>query len=514
MDLKAALARVASAQPEAVAVTDLTVTPAVKHSFAALEKSVNTLRGFLEAKVGERERIAILLPGTFECVRTIMASLLAERCYIPLQAGMARGRLEGILKDTEPAIVIVTAGEAAELTPWLAGFGYAPLACPEAPTSAYFHKAGTAPTPSTAGVVSGLGTGAVPETPQQRQGALILHTSGSTGAPKGILHSRAAVESCIQWYIEYFGSKRGDKLLSTIPLYFDPAVSDVFATILGGAELVLPGSDILENPKAFCETIAREEITVITSVPTFLRFLLSYGEPGRFTYPKLKAFYCGGEILTVPAAEQITKFFSSTKLYNFCGPAEIICACFYLIPPGYFEQERATIPIAGRSYGVGAYAIAEDGEMLVSGEQLMIGYWKRPDLTAEKIIVKDGVRWYRTGDVVEAGEGGTLLYGGRRDRMVNRRAVRIELDDVEKNVARVPGVSAAAVVAKPDPMQGYRIIAHVILSEPDMNQGALKARAREILPAEMMPDRFEVHATFPLTGMGKVDYQTLLRHGR
>lgn len=503
MELKAALGRVVAAQPDATAVTDRTVQPAAKHSFAELGAAVATLREFLEEKVGARERIAILLPGTFECVRTIMASLLGERCYIPLQAGIARGRLEGILKDTEPALVIVEAGEGPGLEPWLAELGYRPLACPVAPTSAFFYRAGTLPTPAGTGAVRG-----------DDQAALILHTSGSTGAPKGILHSRCAVESCIEWYIEYFGSRRGDKLLSTIPLYFDPAISDVFATILGGAELVLPGNDILENPKAFCETISQEEITVITSVPTFLRFLLSYGEPGRFAYPRLKAFYCGGEILTVDAAEKITDFFSTTKLYNFCGPAEIICACFYLIPPGYFARPRATIPIAGRSYGVGAYAIADDGEMLVSGEQLMIGYWKRPDLTAEKILVKDGVRWYRTGDIVEAGEDGTLLYGGRRDRMVNRRAVRIELDDVEANVARVPGVRAAAVVAKPDPMQGYRIIAHVILSEEGLGQGALKARARELLPTEMMPDRFEVHTTFPLTGMGKVDYQTLLKGGR
>src|SRR5687767_13652472 len=102
MDLKAALARVVAAQPEATAVSDLTVSPAVKHSFADLDKAVGSLRGFLENKVGERERIAILLPGTFEAVRTIMAALMAERCYIPLEKGMARGRLEGILRDTEP----------------------------------------------------------------------------------------------------------------------------------------------------------------------------------------------------------------------------------------------------------------------------------------------------------------------------------------------------------------------------------------------------------------------------
>lgn len=472
-----------------IAFIDETQSPPRSYTFAEAGAEIEELQEFLETNIPAHGRIAILVPRSFAAVRTIMASVRARRCYIPLHADLAHERLRAALIDTEPTLIALHASQIESLKALFTDLGYSEIVSEN--EIRFYHRD-------------------IHEPPAEIEHGIILHTSGSTGMPKAILHSRAAFMSCVFWVLETFRPGPDDKVLSTIPYHFDPSIFDIFSTFLGGAEFVIPSDSLLEDPGAFCEYLARREISVVNSVPTFLRFVQGYGSPDRFEYRKLKHIYVGGEIFDVECARTLQRQFRHSRLFNFCGPAEIICASYYPIPDDFFAIPRKTIPI-GSTFGVGEYRITDEGEMLVTGEQLMLGYWKRPDLTEQKIVEWDGRRWYRTGDIVHREGDGPLEYVGRRDRMIKRKAVRIELDDIQRNLTNRPGIHEVAVTARPDPLQGSRIIAHVVWADPAPPSAVeLKRRSKEWLPHDMIPDRFEFHPKLPLTSTGKIDYQKLM----
>jgi acyl-CoA synthetase (AMP-forming)/AMP-acid ligase II len=153
-----------------------------------------------------------------------------------------------------------------------------------------------------------------------------------------------------------------------------------------------------------------------------------------------------------------------------------------------------------------------EGELCISGPNVMLGYWGRSDGSAESFLSRDGDqrRWYKTGDIVIEESDGTYRYVGRRDRMVKRRGYRIELGEIETCLYRHPDISEAAVVAIPDEMAGVRINAHLSVREerrPSLIE--LKTFCSEHLPLYMVPDTFTVHDALPKTSTDKLDYTML-----
>jgi acyl-coenzyme A synthetase/AMP-(fatty) acid ligase len=153
----------------------------------------------------------------------------------------------------------------------------------------------------------------------------------------------------------------------------------------------------------------------------------------------------------------------------------------------------------------------EEGELCVSGRGVMQGYWALPERTAEGFLVDDqGVRWYRTGDIVIQAADGNYTYRGRRDRMVKRRGYRVELGEIEAGLYRHPAIKEAAVIAIPDEEAGVKVTAHLSCREakhPSLIE--LKRFCAQHLPIYMIPDLFRWHDALPKTSTDKIDYQRL-----
>lgn len=479
--------------PTAVAVTDHTSDQTISYTFSEMADRVYKLKNQIEKITSAGEGVAFLLETGAESVCAFWAAVCAERCYIPLHLDMAIERLQAVLDDTKPAVILGDRASRDELTKILSRFGYREETWDDADPVVFYRR-------DDARKFTGF--------PQPV--AAIVHTSGSTGIPKGIVHSRTSLHSSIAAFRDLFGAGPGDRVFTTVPHHFDVAIFDIFSFVMTGAEIIIPNSSLFERPRALCEFLHKEGITFLHAVPTTNRLILNYGKPERFEYSKVRHVITGGEVLTSDTAMKLQKAFSSAVLHNLYGPAEIICCTYFSLPKDFFEAPRDSVPI-GRIFGKNEFKIAEDGELLVTGEQLMLEYWNRPDLTDEKISLIDGKRWYATGDIVRENEEGLLEYRGRRDRMVKRRGIRIELDDIQGNMTKVAGVIEAAVVAKPDAVQGCRIIAHVCLKEGFTRDAlSLKEDCRFILPSDMVPDRIEIQEKFPRTSTGKVDYQSLV----
>lgn len=477
--------------PSHLAVSDFTSGKQRKITFSELAKRVGELKELISRSTRPDQGVAILLPAGIESICVFWAAVCADRTYIPLYVDMAADRLRMILEDTGPALVIHERDSEPALGQVLMELGYEEELRDEVGSLAFFRKPGG----------RSLGVADRP--------AAIVHTSGSTGIPKGIMHSKKSLQSAITAFYETFALSPGDRIFTTIPHHFDVAIFDIFSFVMRGAEIIIPPSSLFEGPRELAEFLVAEGVACFHAVPTTSRLLLNYGKPERFQYPRLKHVITGGEILTTDIAQKIRDVFSSATLHNLYGPAEIICCTYYSVPEDFFSKPHESVPI-GRIFGNNEFMLGADGELIVTGDQLMIGYWNKPELTAEKISFINGKRWYATGDLVRVDEDGLLIYRGRRDRMVKRRGIRIELDDIQNNLIKVPGIIEAAVVAKSDAFQGCRIVAHVCLAEgSERDPFALKELSASVLPKDLVPDRFEIHKGLPRTSTGKIDYQTL-----
>jgi acyl-CoA synthetase (AMP-forming)/AMP-acid ligase II len=152
----------------------------------------------------------------------------------------------------------------------------------------------------------------------------------------------------------------------------------------------------------------------------------------------------------------------------------------------------------------------EEGLLYISGESVFQGYWNRPKENAQAFMVRDGVRWYNTGDVVRLDPRDGYIYLGRRDRMVKRRGYRIELGEIESGLYKHPQIREAAAVAVQDP-GGVRIVAFLTPRSPEQQPSIveMKTFCSQHLPAYMIPDQFVFKDALPRTSTDKVNYPAL-----
>jgi acyl-coenzyme A synthetase/AMP-(fatty) acid ligase len=152
-----------------------------------------------------------------------------------------------------------------------------------------------------------------------------------------------------------------------------------------------------------------------------------------------------------------------------------------------------------------------EGELCISGPNVMQGYWNLPEQTANAFLVDgSGARWYRTGDIVVRDAASDYVFVGRRDRMVKRRGHRVELNEIEAGLYRHEGIKEAAVIAIKDDEAGVRIKAFVAMKEGVAGGViAMKRFSAENLPSSMIPDDFVFLEALPKTSTDKIDYQRL-----
>jgi amino acid adenylation domain-containing protein len=366
-------------------------------------------------------------------------------------------------------------------------------------------------------------TGDAPATSVPDGLAYILYTSGSTGVPKGVMHSHATALSFVDWCSREFAPHADDKFSSHAPFHFDLSILDLFLAVKHGATIVLIGEDRGKQPLQLSQLIADHRITIWYSTPSILRLLTDFGKLEQHDCSSLRIVLYAGEVYPPKHQRTLRQIWSHPTYYNLYGPTETNVCTYDRIEEVPGDDGTSALPIGRVCSGDRAMVVdvdgrpvseGEEGELLVAGGSVMLGYWALPEQNARAFHIEaDGERWYRTGDLVIDRGGGYYVFLGRRDRMVKRRGYRVELGEIEAALHRHPSVSEAAVVAVPDEESGVLIKAFLNWagdSSPSTIQ--LKSFAARNLPGYMVPDRFVVLPSLPKTSTDKVDYQRLKEH--
>jgi D-alanine--poly(phosphoribitol) ligase subunit 1 len=351
----------------------------------------------------------------------------------------------------------------------------------------------------------------------------IIFTSGSTGEPKGVVITLECLCSFVEWMLkEQQFEDLGEVFLNQAPFSFDLSVMDLYLSLATGGTLYSITADQIANPKRMYEAFSTSGVTTWVSTPSFAEMSLAEKGFGERMLPRVKRFLFCGETLAPEVALQLLERFPRAKVWNTYGPTEATCATTSLcvdrsilqryspLPVGYPKTDASIFIFDAAGEGVGP---GEEGEIVIAGPNVSIGYLGRPDLNQRVFFELGGRRAYRTGDLGRMRDG-MLFFDGRKDTQVKLHGYRVELGDVESNLRALPGIRDAVVIPSMKHGRPDSLTAFIILSKknpmPDF-QATLELRSKlaERVPSYMIPRKFQLVEAFPLTANGKADRRKL-----
>jgi amino acid adenylation domain-containing protein len=462
------------------------------------------------------DRVGLVLHKSIGTVALIFGILKAGATYVPVDAESPVPRAAYILSNCQVKVVVVEESLQAQLVAQLRALDFKPLvvSIPDGSTARLLAELLRSLHVSDPAPAVGSGTAGGDDI------AYLLYTSGSTGAPKGVMLSHANALSFVDWCSDTLLPTSDDRFSSHAPFHFDLSIFDLYVAIKHGATLVLIEETLGREPMRLAQLIASERITIWYSTPSILGLLAHYGKLKRYDYAALRLVLFAGEVFPISQYSCLRAFWHRQRFVNLYGPTETNVCTWFEIPDDERVGKLSTFPIGkicSPNLGMVVDELShrvtdgESGELLVSGPNVMHGYWNRPDLNARVFHLDgDGRKWYRTGDIVAEDPDVGYRYIGRRDRMVKRRGYRVELGEIEVTLLRDPDVREAAVVAVNDAESGIRIAAFVSCApERSLSLIALKRISARSLPRYMIPDSFVVLDAIPRTATNKVNYEAL-----
>ncbi|WP_405750959.1 non-ribosomal peptide synthase/polyketide synthase [Streptomyces sp. NBC_01411] len=486
------------ADPDATALTDGEATLTYGQVNARANRLAHVL---IERGVRPEDLVALALPRSAELVVSVLAVLKAGAAYVPVDPEYPAARIAYLLQDTQPSLLVTTSR-----------IGELPGA--EHVDRLLLDTADLDGLPDTdPGVAVDPG-----------QAAYVIHTSGSTGNPKGVVVPHRNVVRLFDTTRDLFDFSAKDVWTLFHSYAFDFSVWELWGPLLHGGRLVVVDHDTSRSPGRFLELLARERVTVLNQTPSaFYQLMQADAEaPETGCRLALRTVVFGGEALE---HARLASWYDrhpedAPRLVNMYGITETTVHVTYTALDGSGTsagQVGAALPDL-RTYvfddGLRPVAPGVPGELYVAGAGLARGYLNRPGLSAGRFVADPfgppGSRMYRSGDVVRRAADGSLRYVGRADQQVKVRGFRIELGEIEAALAVYPEIAQAAVLARQDRADDTRLTAYLVPAAGAAPSSAgLREHLRERLPEYMVPSAFVVVDALPLTVNGKLDHRAL-----
>ena len=498
-----------------------------KFSYWKINEDANRLAHYLMKKgVGPGSLVGVSFERSPDLTVALLGVLKTGAAYVPLDHSYPVDRLTSMLDDTNAECVLSLSGLRNRLPATLRNLILldieAELIANESPLNP-------------AAVLS------------QADRAYVLYTSGSSGRPKGVEGTHRGAVNRMQWMWERYPFQAGEVCCQKTNVGFVDSVWEIFGPLLAGVPSVILPQEALLDPEEMLRTLAEHRVTRIVLVPSLLRALLEHAPNLAERVPHLKLWTCSGEVLKWELAEKFQKAYPTATLLNIYGSSEVAAdvTCHEVTPDAEGVGATATtaqsqspatgsVPIGRPISNTQLYVLDEHlnpvpvgvrGEIYVGGDGLARGYWRQPELTAERFIPNPiaperSAKLYRTGDLGRWRKrkegGGEIEYLGRRDSEVKVRGMRIELGEIETVLSRHEWIEEAVVELSGEGVE-QRLIAYVVGGTKKAGTKAAAApSARELrryirtkLPEHMVPASFVKLEALPLLSSGKVNRRAL-----
>jgi amino acid adenylation domain-containing protein len=472
------------------------------------------------APAGEPALTGVFGHRSVTAYASVLAALLRGHGYVPFNPGFPADRNRGMLMRADCRSVIVDAQGGRQLEEVLAGIDRSLLLLlPECEDVAALaarwplHRFLGAPD------LRDAGTTALAEVDPDAI-AYLLFTSGSTGQPKGVMVAHRNVTHFVDAMVERYAVTEQDRFSQTFDLTFDLSAFDMFVAWERGACLCCPTQAQKLFPGKYITDCG---ITIWFSVPSTAALMSRLHMLKAAKYPGLRYSLFCGEALPVEVVQKWADAAPNSIIENLYGPTELTIACtLYRWDPERSpgECEHGIVPIGEAYPGMQVLVaderqrevpVGEDGELLMTGPQLTLGYHRDPERTAAAFVVPPGRRetFYRTGDRVRRPRPGRpLVYLGRVDNQIKIQGYRVELGEIEAVLRQEAGVDVAVAVGWPPTASGADGVVGFVGAVAGDTE-AIRQRAIARLPPYMHPSEIRLVGEWPLNANGKIDRKAL-----
>ena len=471
------------------------LTPAVKFnnetiSYKDFDMRSNQLANYLQNNYSLRDGdiVGIVMGRSIDLIISIWAILKTGAVYAPIDPHSPEKRKQQILDNCNPRVVLIDTANKF-LQSYFSVLSVTEIDFNRLPQERPSH------------------------TIKGSTGIYVIHTSGTTGIPKGVLVEHSAIVNLVRWVNSITFDHHSERMVALLnaPLSFDSSVKLLFSTLISGNTLVMVPDHIRQLPNDLVKYMLHHEVDIFDVTPSFLNFLLDVPQ-----FNKLKLKYClvGGEMVSKSLVNRFYNVFDhKASFINMYGVTEASVDSTYCIA----KENHISIGISIDNTEV--FILDDDGnplpndvsgEVAIAGVGLAKGYLNDPILTNEKFIhsnIFGEVRLYLTGDLGYIRDGEIYMLG-RKDDQVKIRGYRIELNEIKHVLLQMVGMKDVYVNTQPDNQKENHIVAYCCTEWP-----ITYAEAREFLqqqlPDYMMPFWIVFLEEFPVTRNGKLDKQAL-----
>ena len=459
-------------------------------SYRELLHRAESLAGHLQQACGVRrgDRVLLDMQNGADFVVALFGILRADAVAVPVSPANIASELKHYLADSGAQVAVVEQ----EVAPRFAGLPLAHLVVMEE-----FRAAGQVPSPSVA---------------KPEDLCLMPYTSGSTGHPKGCMHTHATCLHNIAGAALWKHITESTVALATAPFFHVTGLVHSFlATVYSGGTMVIQRR---WDPLAAAELVARYRCTHWDNVPTMVVDLLSQPKALEHDLSSLKWIFGGGAAMPEAIAQ---------KLFDLCGVRYIegyglteTISQTHINPPQNPKKQCLGIPTFDTEALVldpvtfEVLPMETQGEIVVRGPQMFTGYWKNDKAYADAWCEVGGKRYFRTGDLGRTDEDGYFFISDRLKRMINAAGMKVWPAEVEAMMYRHPAIKECCIIASPDQRRGETVKAVVVL-KPGVSatESEIIEWSRTQMAAYKVPRKLEFIDALPRTGSGKLMWRTL-----
>ena len=459
-------------------------------TYQELNLRANALAHQLRALgVGADDYVGIMAKRSIEMVIGIFGIIKAGGAYVPIDPTYPRERIEYMLADSRPKVILTYQ---AEIATWIPVIDLGEVAAWEGGAENLPHV----------------------NTPSDL--AYLIYTSGTTGKPKGVMIEHKNVVRLIKNDSFQFDFNKDDVWSLFHSSAFDFSVWELFGATLTGGKLVIIPLTVAQDPQLFLEYIEKYQISILNQVPSAFYNLMRM-EDERERMRSVRYLIFGGEALNPQKLLSWYRKYPNAKIVNMYGITETTVHVTYK-EISDMEIERGVSNIGRALSTLQTYILNNEilcgigvpGELCVAGEGLARGYLNQPDLTAAKFVDHPfgAGRLYRSGDLARWLSDGSIEYLGRIDDQVKIRGFRIELGEIESTIRGLEVVKDCAVIVRDDG-DGEKAIYAYLIADAEIKMSDLRDNLVKLLPAHMIPAYMTQIESLPITSNGKLDKSSL-----
>jgi len=505
--LQEVLLGAAACHPERTALVDGNLRLSYRE---VADNACRLAHGLRSRGVRRGDRVVIFMDNGWRCAASIFGVLLADGVFVAVNAQTKRDKLAFILRDSGARALLSESHLARVFGPLAEEFPTLPvLRAPDA-------EALLAGVENLDETLADLPATPPPQLAITLDLAALLYTSGTTGDPKGVMHTHQSLLFVLDSINEYLGISRDDRLFSALPLNFGYGLFQWLSALRAGATLVLERS--FTYPTQAFKRMHDEAVTCFAGVPTIYAMMLAHDVKQHLRFPSVRLLTNAAAALPAEFIPGIRRLFPNAALCKMYGQTECIRSAY--LEPAMAEAKPESVGRAipgaelllldknGRPVPPG-----EVGILYVRGPHVMRGYWNQPEKTAEVLVPSSlpGEFLLKSGDFFRQDEDGDFYFVARGDEIIKSCGEKVSPIEVENAIYSLSAVREAVVAGIPDPLLGEAVCAFVVPRDGEkLSVQQIKRACSERLENYMVPKHVLLVSDLPRTESGKLSRKLVL----